>query len=601
MMSILKKGKEQITVERLPEFTRENEKEINDKQIAKYRHKENVCPMLWQGFLEMEIKVGNISRTAKLYVPEDNPQGTSFIMLNVPEGKNTIDFMIDSGWIEIAENEKMPLFVMEPADGAAWGTPEEEWDYILTCFDTHRDGVWLNPGFCIYVIGYGKVGENLQKYVMENPLHVGGGAFVDASDLPVEYLRQMGDSCVDTLHWQYGFTMKEVPTAVILLNRKENENVKNVLHYWKGAAEDENAVNRYSEAGPELLNEIVEARTGDFEYDDPTTTEMIWNHIGKYYRYGMGFLSNHIYRRVDYKQLGVEFRSFTDSLGNDRNFLVYVPKKYRGADDKLPVVISFHGWSNTMRQQFENTLWYELADREGFIVVCPETLLFLNPPDNGLVDRPGAASPKWAFMMEGNVADYDVAYFKELLQLLKAEYPIDPGRIYGNGQSMGCMESLFLCQTDAGDNFAAVVSCSGLALMLHDFYDGYRDSYRTHVPTFVMMGEYDLWDCRIDNEEETIVTKAADVVLKRLALATDENVSDVRRNKADAIYTDGRFHNFIWKNHQGFPMFRYAVIEKQCHAITPMESRVAWYEWMSQFRLDTETGKRYYRGVEITD
>lgn len=600
-MTVFKMGRAQVEVERLPAFTKENEKEINDRQISKYKHKENVCPMLWQGFLEMEIRAGDTVRTAKLYVPEDNPQGTSFIIMNVPEGRNAIDFIFDSGWKAIADKEKMPLFLMEPADGVSWGTPQEEQEYMIACLNAHREGVWLNPGFCKYVIGYGKIAENLHKYVMENPLNVGGGAFVDASDLPLEYLNKTGDAYVDTPFWQYGFTMKEVPTPVLLLNREENENVKNVLRYWKRAAEDKNAVNRYSEAGPDLLNTIVETRTGAFDYGNLSTTELIWNHIGRYYRYGMGFLSNHIYHRVKYEELGVEFRSFTDSLGIDRNFLVYVPEKYRGTDEKLPVVISFHGWSNTMRQQFENTLWHELADREGFIVVCPETLLFPNPA-SGLVTAAGAANPKWAYMMDGNLVHYDTTYFKDLLKFLKEEYPIDSGRIYGNGQSMGCGQSLFLCQTDAGDNFAAIASCSGLPLLQeHDTRDKYRDSYRTHVPTFVMMGEYDLWDYRIDNEEDSPLTKAADIVLKRLGLATDETVNDVRLNKADAIYTDGRFHNFIWKNQQGIPMFRYTWIEKQCHAITPMESRAAWYEWMSQFRLDTETGKRYYRGVEITD
>ena len=599
----MRMGEAQVTVEKLPDFTSENVKELNDRQIARYRHKENVCPMLWQGFLEMEIKVGDISRTAKVYVPEDNPQGTSFIIMNVPEGKNAIDFMIDSGWKEIADKVKMPLFVMEPVGGTKWGTPEEEWNYVLACFDAQKNGVWLNPGFCRYVVGYGKAGMNLHKYVMENPLNIGSGAFVDASDLPIEYVRQLEDTCVDTPIWKYGFTLKEVPTPVILLNRKENENTKNVLQYWQQAAEDKNAVNRYSEAGPELMKELVETRTGDFISDNPATTKLIWNHIGKYYRYGMGFLSNHIYHRVNYEELGVEFRSFTDSLGIDRNFLVYVPKKYRGTSEKLPVVISFHGWSNTMRQQFENTLWYELADKEGFIVVCPETLLFCNPQDvqiGALTLIPQAANPKWAYMMEGNIAHYDIIYFRELLKLLLEEYPIDPGRIYGNGQSMGCGQTLFLCQTEVGDNFAAVASCSGLALLQpYEPSDGYADSYHTHVPTFVMMGEYDLWDHLIDPEEDNILTEAADLVLKRLGLANDENVKDVRLHQVSDTYVDGRFHNYIWKNHQGIPMFRYAWIEKQCHAITPMESRVAWYEWMSQFRLDTETGKRYYRGVEI--
>lgn len=590
-----------MEVTRLPEITPENITEINNRQMAKYVHKENVTPYLWQGFLEMPIRMGESVRTAKLYIPDDNPTGSSFIIMNVPEGTDAVDFMITSGWKEISDRVQMPLLVMEPELSGGWKSPEEERPYIEACFEAQRTGIWLDPGFCHYAVGYGKTGAEVQRYVMEHPLNFGGSAFVDASSLSSDYVDRLASSQAVAGQWKYDITMGEVPGVVFLLNENENEETLHVREYWERAAADSSAADRYSAEGPDFFRDIVKAETDAADPASPDTTEKIWAHIGKYYRYGAGYLSNHIYEKADYQKLGVVFRSFTDSLGIDRNFLVYIPERLRNTCEKVPLVLSYHGWSNTMRQQFENTLWHRIADTEGFILVCPENRLYLNP-EAGPTTRYMMGNPKWNFMMEGYAEPTeDISYLHDLLQLLKEEYPVDPDRIYANGQSMGCGETLYLAQSEEGDNFAAIASCSGLPLMGQRARaaEKIRNKYRSVVPTFIMMGEYDLWDTDILSGEDTLVSLGADEVLKRVGLASPDNVREVRMHGASSSWKDGRFCNLVWKNHQGVPLFRYSVIDEHCHAITPIECRAAWYEWMSQFRLDHRTGKRYYRGIEI--
>lgn len=156
-------------------------------------------------------------------------------------------------------------------------------------------------------------------------------------------------------------------------------------------------------------------------------------------------LSNAVSWKVDYEEMGVEFRSFTDSQGIDRQYLVYIPEAYRGSGEQLPVVIAYHGASTSMRNFFENTLWYNIADEEGIMLVFPESTLCRCPPPW----RQGEANPtayRALWQVEDPELRYtDVVYAEDLLDQLIAVYPqVDQGRIYCTGHSMGCMMTHYL-------------------------------------------------------------------------------------------------------------------------------------------------------------
>lgn len=82
---------------------------------------------------------------------------------------------------------------------------------------------------------------------------------------------------------------------------------------------------RFAPEGGEILAAAVVTEEGNYDYALPATTDMIWDFMGQFYRYGGGVLSNAISWKVDYEEMGVEFRSFTDSQGIDRQYLVYIP------------------------------------------------------------------------------------------------------------------------------------------------------------------------------------------------------------------------------------------------------------------------------------
>jgi polyhydroxybutyrate depolymerase len=133
------------------------------------------------------------------------------------------------------------------------------------------------------------------------------------------------------------------------------------------------------------------------------------------------------------------------SSGERREYLLHVP---RSLDRRKPaaLVISLHGAGGWPAMQRDVSLWNELADREGFIVVYPA----------------GRAAPgPRVWHVEG---ERDPRYIADLIDELRGQYNIDPRRIYANGLSNGGGMS-FALSCRMPDRFAAI-GMVGAALLL---------------------------------------------------------------------------------------------------------------------------------------
>lgn len=577
-----------LTVEKLPNMVYAELENLMAQQAAKYRTKDNVVPMLWQGLLEMDVQVGDTVRTAKLYVPAGSPQGSMFVVMNVPEGQDTLTFMENSGWMAKADQENFCLFVLEPAQGGAWGAAEEEMAYIAAGVNAEKAGKWLQPGPSLYMVGYGEIGSCLQKYAMENPLNIAGAVFLDASQIDGDYISANGDVSFNTEVKTYNVTRKEVPVPVKIVDQAMDQQAQGVAAYWRAAASDANAVERFAPEGKAILDAAVVTEQRAYDYAAPATTDMAWNFMGQFYRYGGGVLSNAISWKIDYEEMGVEFRSFTDSQGIDRQYLVYIPEQYRNSGEQLPVVVAYHGASTSMRNFFENTLWYNIADEEGIMLVFPESTLVPVPSTLGGGEKnPTAYRELWQ-VENPELKQTEAVYADDLLDHLEANYSqADTGRIYCTGHSMGCMMTHYLGSTDVAHRFAAMGATSG-PLMAKE------DTVSQVVPMFMTMAEYDMWSYDL-NQDDTMTTRAADMWLVNTGLATAEDVAQVRKTGANETFVDGRYNNSVWENEDGVPLFRYAWVTGKDHVNLPAENRLLWDQWFSQFTLDTETGVRYYQ------
>lgn len=126
--------------------------------------------------------------------------------------------------------------------------------------------------------------------------------------------------------------------------------------------------------------------------------------------------------------------------GREREALVRLPKglalKKGQAARTLPVVIFLHGAGGSARQAMQQTGLAGLADRAGFIAVFPEGTAAPQGQEN-------AGIQTWnSWMCCGYARDQkidDVGFLAALINRLKADYPVDPRRIYLAGFSNGAM------------------------------------------------------------------------------------------------------------------------------------------------------------------
>jgi polyhydroxybutyrate depolymerase len=130
--------------------------------------------------------------------------------------------------------------------------------------------------------------------------------------------------------------------------------------------------------------------------------------------------------------------------GATRSYRVYVPATYTGTT-AVPLVFNLHGYtSNALQQEFYSEM-NAVADTAGFIVCYPDGL-----------------NNSWNSGFSGNYTGgvNDVGFISVLIDTLRANYTIDPTRVYSCGMSNGGFMSYRLaCDLEA--RIAAIASVTG--------------------------------------------------------------------------------------------------------------------------------------------
>lgn len=582
-------------VTKLPAMTPENLEELMAERLAAMSTCETVIPMLWQGLLELPVNVDGAERCAYYYVPAGTPQGSTLVILNTPAGQQPLSFLEQSGWQALADAEGFCLFLLAPG-AQGWKSVAEEESYLRAAVGEAKRGRYLLAAFAPYVVAYGAVGSVLQRIVMEDPMHAGAAVFIGADSVDAACLPEIEQKEIvfpdrfnpDTLPLRV--PNRVIPTPVWIFAQPD-ENVDAVLAFWRkaartGAAQDDPALGiLWRQAAPTDYTEesnFIQVALQPKPVDPltPETTKAIYAFLKQYYRYGMGPLSNLISRRQDADAIGVVRRGFTDACGNRREYLVYVPEAYRGTDAKLPTVLAFHGASQSMRNMLANSRWHEIADREGIVIVYPESTL--RPMNKDLAGGTAFAyRPLWK--LTESEAHEELAYVNELLDRVIAEFPVDEKRIYSNGHSMGCMMSNYLGSDVTGHRLAAIGATSG-ALVLREH------SAKQRIPAFLTIGQFDLWSYRL--QDEGWIADELNMWLVQDGLATPENVSEVRQQPTES-WQAGCWVNHQWKDKSGTPWLRYTWIQSKHHVHTPEENRVFWEQWFSRWRIGDD-GERHF-------
>lgn len=531
---------------------------------------------------------GTGGRTAKIYAPEGAPLGAYMVVMNVPDGEDTVSWLMSSGWIDRADEQKFLLYVLEPDSSGEWGTPARERSYIETAYNNislqgpDGRGIWYLPPESYYVVGYDDAGSVLQEVVMKNPILVAAAAFVDASDIDASTLESMNDVVYPTPDWEGNpVASSSVPVPVWLINDASSSSSDRVVSYWKEANQTEfkgtgfqggkifrqaddtlrGYVAESSKTAVAVMNE-KNVRRGDSS--EAKLTEKIYDRfLSGFTRYGGNVGGNTVGERPEYDELGVEYKTM-ELGGRLREYLVYVPDKAKAAarrGDDVPLVVSLHGGNMTMYSMFDFSRWWEVAEKEGFILLVP----------TGLNNN---TRTSWA----SDANSVDMTFMQLLLDEMKAEYNVDEDRVYLGGQSNGSsMTQAVGRNLSLSPKFTALGATSS-AGGLSTNYDGEL------LPMLLMVGEF-------DNSPWQLETSSYGAAInywihRNDALGTISSPASERSTYRRTVWS--------WANAQGTDVVRYGVTWGRGHSIIPEEMQVLW-DWYELWEKN-ELGDNTYVG-----
>ncbi len=130
--------------------------------------------------------------------------------------------------------------------------------------------------------------------------------------------------------------------------------------------------------------------------------------------------------------------------GRTRQYRLYVPQSY-DPTKPAPLILNFHGFTNNINIQYNQSNFQQLAEDNQFIFVTPQGLGFL---------------PGWAINNNFGGNEDDLGFSDALINKIQEDYNINEKRIYATGFSNGGFFSYRLA-CELSPRIAAVASVAG--------------------------------------------------------------------------------------------------------------------------------------------
>lgn len=294
--------------------------------------------------------------------------------------------------------------------------------------------------------------------------------------------------------------------------------------------------------------------------------------------------------RMNFATVGFEIYNNDSRLGDQNNlphaWITHVPEKVgTSPNDKLPLLLFFHGASDTPAEAAEMSKFHELGAQEGFITVYPWS----------------SNTVTWNIEMDDDGFD-DISYVKALIDYMLLHYPIDSKRIYLSGFSNGAaMAQSFalmypemiaaICHIDSnwpgsrtGESNVDFSKIPPMAegLRKKEIYD-YRMpvwyTYGTREPSYpvyrgcTQQHQYDFW--KIYNN---ITVKETPTIEN-----PDPSGCGVIGDKRETLWPSERFPHHMYDVHRFYSndpipqnYYNYVMMHDKGHDVAPMDAALGW-------------------------
>ncbi|MBR3796841.1 MAG: dienelactone hydrolase family protein [Clostridia bacterium] len=526
-------------------------------------------------FNNVAIAVGEDTGLATYYLPDGLTPWAQATIVLTPDNTTAeafADTEIGEQWKALADEKKIAVVFLAPADGT-WNLDlqgADDGEILNQLYFTMRSkSVKLDAPFSMdkthtSLVGYGEGGAAALLFGAEYVTDFASITAIDAKDVPAESLATIAKQ-----------TVLPFPANDNLFSAEMNVLAETVgCPVWFLNTDAPNAKEYFTATAAACKNgEIVVKDTKE----EKTVAEVYAEFAGAFNRF-MGMADG---GRVEYTtdMSGANF-IFNEEVinGEPRRWITYVPSSYDGSK-AVPVVMSIHGYTASMESMVEESRWWEIAEKEGFIVLFPQGYV----RDIAMMGNvPCAMWMGAAFKQLVPELDAltDVKCLNTILDMTEAAYNVDKTRVYITGHSNGSMMTLSLAAENA-ERFAAIGPIAG-------FGQGAFTS-TANIPTWLMCGEF-------ETSMASLVEGGSSVA--QLQVINAQNGIDEARVAASEQY-DGQWKTMTFTDESGVPMTKFTVIGRTSHIYMPENAERLWYDFFVNYTRG-EDGTLYYQGNPVT-
>ena len=543
------------------------------------------------GLFREPVKVGESEREFLVYIAESNRQANPYICLIPDAGQDPVEFLVESGWKEIADGSGSIIVIMRPLEGA-WDF-ERDLPYLKAMYSQSRKRQWYNvQKGNSYLAGYADGASMAQQWSMIDPAAFASMASFGNLAVSEDFMISAAGRSTDRESIKAG----EIPVPVWMFVEKSGEAEKAVLDYWKSA---NNADTRQSFCGEDLdvlylaqknpLNSLLDEQdmiaqtrlteTSDALKPNVARTQKVWEFLSSVTRTG-GILNGDLRPAYTLEEWQAKKRTIIID-GVTRHWFEFVPEKLYPTDgEKAPLVVAMHGQSTTADAFLWRSEWIKLANERGFMVVFPAASL---TQSDKVMPR-----PSWNTINGGSDDQFDdLKFLREMVREVSGRLPVDKTRVYATGQSMGGMTSLSIA-IDQKNVFAAIAIETGFLITDETGAPSYTSQQalaNSKVPVFIVIGEHDLPPFLDEKVRKGNMS---------YWISLDEAGS---YDKPYGQYVDGRYNITTWA-FNNIPIVQYALQLERPHAPVPSDNLMLYDGFLSRWSRNAD-GTLNYLGKSI--